>query len=67
MTEVESDHVKPSLSRKWIGLLGIVFGTAAGMILVTLIRDGSVDWGRLLPLVAGAAVGAGIVNFIFNR
>ena len=39
MNEVKPDGGGSSSGRKWLGLLGIVVGTAVGMIVVTLIRE----------------------------
>jgi uncharacterized membrane protein YfcA len=47
--------------RRLLGLLGIVAGIAIGAAIIMIRRDGEVEWKRLLPMLAGGIVGAGIV------
>ena len=64
----EKNQTSDVPKRKALGLfVGVLVGSAAGLIGVDMLRTGQVDLVRMLFTLLGAVIGAGIVALLLMR
>lgn len=63
-----NDNWRGTSKRRSLGIfLGVLVGSAIGLIGVDVLRTGEVDAGRLLAALVGAGIGAGIGALLLMR